>query len=158
MPRGQRYYPKHNPGVDPKYNSPVVARLVNKVMMKGKKALARSLVYKAIEFGAKEKNMEPLEFLDLAIKNVAPVLELKSRRIGGANYQIPVEVRRERKFNLAIQWMREAAHKRKGMSFDKAFAAELLDAVNGVGAAIKKRDDTHRMAEANRAFAHFARF
>jgi small subunit ribosomal protein S7 len=85
-------------------------------------------------------------------------LELKSRRIGGANYQIPVEVRRERKFNLAVQWMREAAHKRKGLPFAKAFAAELLDAVNGVGAAIKKRDDTHRMAEANRAFAHFARF
>jgi len=158
MPRGQRFYVKHDVGLDPKYNSPVVALLINKTMQRGKKSIARRLVYSALEIAGKEKGMEPMEVWDLAVKNVGPVLELKSRRIGGANYQIPVEVRKERKLILAIQWMRATAKARKGMSFDKAFAAEIVDAANNVGAAVKKRDNVHRMAEANRAFAHFARF
>jgi small subunit ribosomal protein S7 len=158
MPRGQRHYEKHEIGVDPKYKSPLVQRTINKCMWSGKKSLARRLVYSALEIAALEKNMGPVEVLDLAIKNVAPVLELKSRRIGGANYQIPVEVGKERRINLAIQWIRDAARSRKGVSFDKALALEIVDAANGIGTAVKKRDNTHRMAEANRAFAHFARF
>ena len=143
---------------DRKYNSQRVQRLINRVMLNGKKQLAEKLVYEAMDKAAiKLKNDDPLEVLNKALDNVKPAVETRSRRVGGANYQIPFEVRGQRQSHLTLMWFVAAARARKGMPMSDRIALEIIDAFNGTGAAVKKREDTHKMAEANRAFAHFAR-
>ncbi len=141
---------------DPRYNSVLVARFINNVLRRGKKSVAEQIVYGAIDMMSQRlKNAEPLDVFLRAVENVKPVLEVKSRRVGGANYQVPVEVRPERRVSLAIRWLIEAAKGRPEKTMRERLANELLDAYNGTGTAIKKREDTHKMAEANRAFAHY---
>ncbi|HVS58923.1 MAG TPA: 30S ribosomal protein S7 [Candidatus Saccharimonadales bacterium] len=140
------------------YNSTQVAKLINRVMLNGKKQIAERLVYGGMEQAAKKLKVDnPLEVFEQAFKNIQPHVETRSRRVGGANYQIPFEVKGQRQQHLTIMWFVAAARSRKGMSMADRIAAELMDAYNGQGAAVKKREDTHKMAEANRAFAHFAR-
>ena len=140
------------------YNSVQVQRLINRVMLNGKKQLAERLVYGGMEKAAKRLKVDnPLEVFEQAMKNVQPQMETRSRRVGGANYQIPFEVKGQRQNHLTTMWFVQAARARKGMSMLDRIAAELQDAYNGQGAAVKKREDTHKMADANRAFAHFAR-
>lgn len=140
------------------YNSTMVTKLINRVMQDGKKQLAERLVYNGMQKAAdKLKIQNPLEVFEQAMKNVQPHLETRSRRVGGANYQIPFEVKSQRQQHLTIMWFVEAARARSGMPMDERIAAEMVDAYNETGAAVKKKEDTHRMAEANRAFAHFAR-
>lgn len=142
---------------DKVYNSEKLSRFINYVMLDGKRVTAQRVVYKTLEV-IKEKtgNPNPLEVFDMALKNASPVMEVRSRRVGGANYQVPREVRAERRLQLAMRWIITAARDKKGVSMDKALSDELLAAYNNEGFAIKKRDDTHKMAEANKAFAHFA--
>ncbi len=154
MPRRYRP-PKRKIEPDVRYNSETVARLINKVMRKGKKSLAARIVYEALATVEERMKRPPLEVLDEAIRNVSPVLEVKPRRVGGATYQIPVEVPPDRQVSLAMRWLLAAARSRPGKSMAEKLANELMDAARGTGAAIKKREDTHRMAEANRAFAHY---
>lgn len=143
---------------DRRYNSVQVQRVINRVMRHGKKQLAERLVYEGMEKAAAKLKVEnPIEVFETAIKNVQPHLETRSRRVGGANYQIPFEVRGQRQQHLTTMWFVNAARARKGMSMADRLAHELVDAYNGQGSAVKKRDDVHKMAEANRAFAHFAR-
>jgi small subunit ribosomal protein S7 len=141
---------------DPKFNSKVVAKFINMVMFKGKKAVAERMVYGAFEILKKQLN-EPdvLKIFHKAIDNVRPRLEVKPRRVGGATYQVPVEVRQERGTSIALRWIRDFARAKKGKSMQEKLADEMLFAYKGEGSAIKKRDDTHKMAEANKAFAHF---
>jgi len=147
---------KINP--DRKYNSVLVQRLINKTMVDGKKQSAERAVYEAMEIAAKKlKTDDPAAMFEKAIKNVYPSLEVKSRRVGGANYQIPFPVQGHRQQHLAFMWFVQAARARKGMPIAERLAQEMVDATNQTGAAFKKKEDTHRMAEANRAFAHFAR-
>lgn len=143
---------------DRQYDSVQVQRLINRVMLNGKKQLAERLVYGGMQKAADKLKVDnPLEVFEQAYKNVQPHLETRSRRVGGANYQIPFEVKGQRQNHLTTMWFVQAARARKGMSMEDRIAAELMDAYNGQGAAVKKREDTHKMAEANRAFAHFAR-
>lgn len=140
------------------YNSVQVQRLINRVMRDGKKQIAERLVYEGMETAAKKLKVDnPLDVFEQAFANIRPHLETRSRRVGGANYQIPFEVKGQRQNHLTTMWFVAAARSRKGMSMADRIAAELMDAYNNTGAAVKKREDTHRMAEANRAFAHFAR-
>ena len=140
------------------YQSVQVQKLINRVMLNGKKQLAERLVYTGMESAAKKLKVDnPLDVFEQAWKNIQPGVETRSRRVGGANYQIPFEVKGQRQQHLTIMWFVQAARARKGMSMADRIAAELMDAYNGQGAAVKKREDTHKMAEANRAFAHFAR-
>lgn len=140
------------------YNSVQVQRLINRVMLHGKKQIAERLVYGGMQKAADKLKVEnPLEVFEQAFKNVQPHLETRSRRVGGANYQIPFEVRGQRQNHLTTMWFVAACRARKGVSMQDRIAAELMDAYNGQGAAVKKREDVHKMAEANRAFAHFAR-
>lgn len=140
------------------YNSTHVAKLINRVMRDGKKQMAEKLVYGGMQKAAdKLKVQNPLEVFEQAMKNVQPHMETRSRRVGGANYQIPFEVRGQRQQHLTTMWFVAAARGRSGMSMEDRIAQELVDAYNSTGAAVKKREETHRMAEANRAFAHFAR-
>lgn len=140
------------------YNSVQVTRVINRVMRDGKKQLAERLVYEGMQKAADKLKVEnPLEVFEQAMKNVQPHVETRSRRVGGANYQIPFEVRGQRQNHLTTMWFVTAARARKGMSMADRIAFELVDAYNGAGAAVKKKEDTHKMAEANRAFAHFAR-
>lgn len=143
---------------DRMYQSVIVQRLINKVMNDGKKSVAERLVYDAMAEASKQLKKEPLEVLEAALKNVQPVLEVKSRRIGGASYQIPFEVKGQRQTHLMLMWIVNAARGRKGKPFSAALAEEIVMAYNNQGDAVKKKEDTHRMAEANRAFAHLARF
>jgi small subunit ribosomal protein S7 len=144
---------------DRQYNSVMVQRLINRVMLNGKKQLAERLVYNGMQKAAdKLKVQNPIEVFDQAMKNVQPQMETRSRRVGGANYQIPFEVKGQRQNHLTMMWFVAAARSRKGMSMEDRIALELMDAYNNTGTAVKKREDTHKMAEANRAFAHFARF
>ncbi|MFA6077934.1 MAG: 30S ribosomal protein S7 [Candidatus Paceibacterota bacterium] len=144
------------PGPDLQYNSPKVEKFINYVMGSGKKNTARKIVYGAFDIiKEKTKNPNPLEIFDLALKNASPVMEVRSRRIGGANYQVPREVRPERRMMLAYRWMIDAAKSGKGRPMHEKLADELIGASKNEGVAIKKRDDTHKMAEANKAFAHF---
>lgn len=154
MPRRYRP-PKRKIEPDVRYNSEMVARLINKVMRKGKKSLAARIVYDALATVEERMQRPPLEVLDEAIRNVSPVLEVKPRRVGGATYQIPVEVPPDRQVSLAMRWLLAAARNRPGKSMAEKLANELMDAARGTGAAIKKKEDTHKMAEANRAFAHY---
>jgi small subunit ribosomal protein S7 len=143
---------------DRKYQSILVQRLINKSMLDGKKLLAERQVYSALEIAAKKlKSEDPLEVFEKALKNVQPNFEVKSRRVGGANYQIPFPIQGHRQNHYAYMWLVTAARARKGMPYDQRLAAEIVDAYNEAGAAFKKKEDTHKMAEANRAFAHFAR-
>jgi small subunit ribosomal protein S7 len=142
---------------DTKYGSELVTRFINCVMERGKKSIAQTIVYGAIQAGAKRvgENQDELEFFTQAMENVKPVLEVKSRRVGGANYQVPVEVRPERRVSLAIRWIIDAARNRGEKTMGERLANELFDAFNNTGIAVKKKEDTHRMAEANKAFAHY---
>lgn len=143
---------------DPTTGSVLVAKFINKVMLDGKKQTARTIVAKALDQLAEATNMDRVDAFEQSIKNAAPLLEVKSRRIGGDNYQVPMEVRPARKNALAFRWIIDAARSRKGAPMEKRLAEELINAFNNTGTAIKKKEDVHRMAEANRAFAHFARF
>lgn len=155
--RGKRA-PKRKILPDPKYKSVHIAKFINYIMRKGKKSLAQNIVYQTFDILKERTKQDPIEIFEQAVKNVSPALEVRSRRIGGANYQIPVPVRGDRKLALAYRWIIEAARSKKGKPMQEKLAAELLAAYNNEGAAIKKKQDMHRMAEANRAFAHFARF
>jgi small subunit ribosomal protein S7 len=154
MPR-RREVPKRDILPDPKFGSVELAKFMNVVMLSGKKAVAERIIYGALDQIQTKTGKEPIEVFNLAINNIKPVVEVKSRRVGGANYQVPVEVRPVRRLALAMRWLREAAKKRGEKSMDLRLAGELLDAAEGRGAAMKKRDDTHKMAEANKAFSHF---
>ena len=143
---------------DRKYQSVLVQRLINKSMLDGKKLVAERQVYSALEMAAKKlKSEDPLEVFETAFKHIQPNFEVKSRRVGGANYQIPFPIQGHRQSHFAFMWLVQAARSRKGMAYDQRLAAEIVDAYNQAGAAFKKKEDTHKMAEANRAFAHFAR-
>lgn len=154
MPRRYRP-PKREIEPDLRYNSVLVARFINKIMKDGKKSLATRIMYQAMDILEERTRRPALEVLQEAVRNVSPILEVKPRRVGGATYQVPVEVPPHRQTSLAIRWILGAAHNRSGRSMAEKLAAELMDAVNKTGAAIKKREDTHRMAEANQAFAHY---
>ena len=141
---------------DPKYKSVLVAKFINQVMLDGKKSLAQSLVYSAFDIIANKTGADALEVFTQAVENVKPVLETKGRRVGGATYQVPMEIRPERRQTLAIRWIVDFARNRNGeRNMDEKLAGELLDAYNNTGASIKRRDEMHRMAEANKAFAHY---
>ncbi len=140
---------------DPKFGSEMVTKFVNMVMLDGKKAVAEAIVYGALSTMAERKKREALELLDEALENVRPMVEVKSRRVGGATYQVPVEVRPVRRNALAMRWVIDAARKRSEKTMTERLAGELMDAVDSRGTAVKKREDTHRMAEANKAFAHY---
>lgn len=143
---------------DRKYQSILVQRLINKSMLDGKKLAAERAVYSALEQAAKKlESEEPLEIFEKALKNISPNFEVKSRRVGGANYQIPFPVQGHRQMHYAFSWLVQAARARSGMPYEKRLALEIVDAYNEAGAAYKKKEDTHKMADANRAFAHFAR-
>ena len=147
--------PKRPVIIDPVYNSPLVTSLVNKVLSDGKRSVAERIVYGAFESIAKKGGKDPLEVFNQALSNSKPMVEVKSRRVGGANFQVPVEVRPVRRVALAMRWLREAARKRGEKSMGQRLAAELIEASEGRGGAVKKREEVHRMAEANKAFSHF---
>ncbi len=140
---------------DPIYNSKVVTRTINAIMLDGKKGTAQTILYGAFDRVKEATGQDPLEVFNKALENVMPVLEVKSRRIGGQNYQVPVEVRPERKQTLGLRWIIRYARLRNDKTMEEKLAKEIMDAANGVGGACKKREDTHKMAEANRAFAHY---
>jgi len=140
---------------DAKYHNTTVARLINKIMMCGKKSTAERIIYDALQIIEQQVSKSPVTVLEQAVKNVTPLLEVKPRRVGGATYQVPVEVRPDRSLSLAIRWLVKSSRARTGKSMAEKLAAELSDASQGQGATVKKREDTHKMAEANRAFAHY---
>jgi small subunit ribosomal protein S7 len=154
MPR-RREVPKREILPDPKFGNADVAKFVNVLMTRGKKSVAESIVYDAFDVIKAKSGKEPLEVFSLAVQNVRPVVEVKSRRVGGANYQVPVEVRPVRRNALSMRWIREAAQKRGEKSMDARLAGELMEAAEGRGGAMKRREEVHRMAEANKAFAHY---
>jgi len=154
MPRKGQVPRRAVPG-DMVYNSPSVTRLVNKVMTRGKKSLAERIVYDALEAVQEKGGKEPAKVLDQALHNIMPVLEVRPRRVGGATYQVPVEVRPERRTSLGMRWLVTYARQRPGRTMREKLAAEILDASNNTGNAVKRREDTHKMAEANKAFAHY---
>jgi small subunit ribosomal protein S7 len=145
---------RDRPG-DVRYESALVTRFINGVMKRGKKSTARAAVYSALEMIEERTKQDALEVFEQALKNASPMLEVKPRRVGGATYQIPVEVTEDRRVSLAIRWLLSAARERPGKSMAEKLAGELMDAANRQGAAIRRREETHRMAEANRAFAHY---
>lgn len=154
MPR--RYQPARRVVTpDPKYNSEMIAVLINKIMQSGKKSVSRRLVYGALDIIAERTGKDPMETFELAMRNAAPMIEVKPRRVGGATYQVPVEVPPFRRTSLAMRWILASAKSRSGKTFAAKLADELMDASRNTGSAIKRREDTHRMAEANRAFAHY---
>ncbi|MBU3964360.1 30S ribosomal protein S7 [Patescibacteria group bacterium] len=140
---------------DPIYNDMTVAKLINYIMRKGNKSIARKIVYSALSIIKEKTKQEPVQFLEKAIQNASPVLEVKSKRIGGANYQVPIEVSKERRVALAVRWIIQASKKGKGSMAEK-LAKELMEAAENTGNAVKKKETVHKMAEANKAFAHFA--
>jgi small subunit ribosomal protein S7 len=144
------------PGPDMKYNSPRIGRLITYIMWDGKKTIAQKIVYTAMDIIAETTKMDALEVFDLAMKNAAPTVEVRSRRVGGANYQIPHEVRPDRRIQRALRWIVEAARKGSGNAISERLAKEIIAASKNEGPAVKKREDTHKMAEANKAFAHLA--
>ena len=140
---------------DPIYNSKLVSRLINNIMQDGKKGTAQTILYNAFDIIAEKTGREPMEVFEEAIENIMPVLEVKARRIGGANYQVPVEVRPERRITLGLRWLVQYSRSRGEKTMEQRLANEIIDAANNTGAAVKKREDTHKMAEANKAFAHY---
>ncbi len=152
----RRYKPEKMPvSPDPRYKSIQVQSFINRVMKSGKKSVATTLVYDALEMVGERTKRSPLEVFEQAFKNVAPVMEVKPRRVGGATYQVPMEVSSYRRFALASRWIIAAANDRSGKTFAEKLAGELVDAANNAGSAIRKREETHKMAEANRAFSHY---
>ncbi len=147
--------PRRDLNADPVFHSVLVTQLVNKVLLHGKKTTAEQIVYKALDICAERAGSDPIQILKKAIDNARPHLEVRSRRVGGATYQVPVEVRPRRGVSLSIRWIVQFSRKRREKSMAERLAGELLDAANGVGAAVKRREDTHKMADANRAFAHY---
>lgn len=154
MPR-RRIASKRETLPDPKYGSDLLAKFINMIMEDGKKSVAESIIYRALDRVQEKAGADPLETLDKALENVRPVVEVKSRRVGGATYQVPVEVRPVRRNTLAMRWLLDAARKRSEKSMAMRLAGELLEASEQRGSAVKKREDTHRMAEANKAFSHY---
>ena len=152
--RGKRPKKRKTPK-DPRYGSMFVTKFINNVMLHGKKDVAQNLVYSAIEDGAKEVGVPPMDFLNQLVNNVRPALEIKARRVGGANYQVPMPVSPTRQETLVMRWIIGIARSKTGASFDKILKEELVNAYNNTGEAVKKKEDTERMAEANKAFAHF---
>ena len=140
---------------DPLYNSKLVTRLINNIMVDGKKGVSQKIVYGAFDIIQEKTGKDPLETFEQAMENIMPMLEVKARRVGGATYQVPMEVRPERRQTLGLRWLTNYARLRSERTMRERLAGEILDAINGVGGAAKKRDDTHKMAEANRAFAHY---
>jgi small subunit ribosomal protein S7 len=154
MPR--RYRPQRRPTLpDNRYNSVLIGMYINRMMRSGKKSTARAILYKALALVEDRTKRDPLEVLDQAMRNATPTVEVKPKRVGGSTYQVPMEVVKERGESLAMRWILSSARARGGRSMAERLAAEVIDAANGQGAAVKKKDDTHRMAEANRAFAHY---
>ena len=154
MPR-RREVPKRVILPDPKFGDQQIAKFINMIMRSGKKATAERIMYYALDNIAGKSSMEPVELMEKALENVRPMVEVKSRRVGGATYQVPIEVRASRRNTLAMRWLIDAAQKRGEKTMAQKLAGELLDASESRGSAVKKREDTHRMAEANKAFAHF---
>lgn len=158
MARDPRRTVKRRIAPDKRYNSVLVSKFINKLMLSGKKSLAEKLFYDAMDIVAEKTKKDALQVFEAALKNVCPNVQVKSRRVGGSTYQIPTEVKGDRKYHYGMSWLRDAAKARKGAAYSGLLAAEIMDASNGIGAAAKKREDTHKMAEANKAFAHFARY
>lgn len=154
MPR-KGNVPKRDVLPDPMYGSKVVTKLINSVMYDGKRGVAQSIVYGAFEMIKEKTGKEPAEVFETAINNIMPVLEVKARRVGGSNYQVPIEVRVERRQTLGLRWLVTYSRKRGERTMQEKLAKEIMDAANNTGAAVKKREDTHKMAEANKAFAHY---
>jgi small subunit ribosomal protein S7 len=154
MPRRYRP-PRRDVQPDPKYNSELVARFINRLMNRGKKSLATRIMYDAFDIMEERTHRNPLEVFHQAVENATPIMEVRPRRVGGATYQIPVEVRPERRTSLAIRWLIRSAQSRKGRPLAEQLADELMDAARSTGSTVKKKEDTHKMAEANRAFAHY---
>lgn len=154
MPR-KGYIAKREVLPDPIYKNRTLTKFVNQIMLDGKKGTAETICYNAFEIISEKTGKDPIEVFETALKNVMPVLEVKARRVGGANYQVPIEVRAERRQTLGLRWLVGYARKRSEKTMEEKIAGELLDASNNTGGAIKKKDDTHKMAEANKAFAHF---
>jgi len=140
---------------DPIYNSKLVSRLINRMMVDGKKSVSQQILYKSFDIVRERTGKDPMEVFDQAIKNVMPVLEVKARRVGGANYQVPIEVKPERRTTLGLRWLVNYSRLRGEKTMEERLANEILDAANNTGASVKKREDTHKMAEANKAFAHY---
>ena len=154
MPRRARVVHRDTPP-DPRHGSRTLAKFINKIMIGGKKSLAERIVYTALDTVERQARTNPLDVFDQAMRNATPVLEVKPRRVGGATYQVPVEIRGDRRVSLAMRWLIASARGRPGKSMAEKLSAELLDASRGQGTTVKKRDDVHRMAEANKAFAHY---
>lgn len=154
MPR-KGNVPKRDVVADPIYNSKLVTRLINRIMIDGKKGLAQSILYNAFAIIEEKTGRQPMEVFEQALDNVLPVLELKARRVGGSNIQVPIEVTQERRLTLGLRWIVQYSRSRGEKTMEQRLAAEIIDASNGTGASVKKRDDVHKMAEANRAFAHY---
>ena len=154
MPR-KGHVPHRKVLPDPIYNSPIVTRLINNIMLDGKKGVAQQIIYGAIERVEKQTGRPALDVFNDALNNIMPQVEVRARRIGGANYQVPTEVRPERKMTLCLRWLTQYSRLRREKTMEERLANEIIDASNGLGASVKKRDDTHRMAEANKAFAHY---
>ncbi len=154
MPR-KGYIAKREILPDPMYNNVVVTKLINNIMLDGKKGVAQSIVYGAFEIIAEKTGKEALEVFTQAMENIMPVLEVKARRVGGATYQVPMEVRPERRQTLGLRWLTTYSRQRNERTMKERLAGEILDAVNNMGGAVKKKDDTHKMAEANKAFSHY---
>ena len=154
MPRRNRP-PRRTVEPDEKYNSELVARFINRLMQQGKKSVAAGIVHDAFDIMEERTHRNPLEVFQQAVENATPTLEVRARRVGGATYQIPIEVRPERRTSLAIRWLIQASKARKGRPMAERLADELMDAARNTGTTVKKREDTHKMAEANRAFAHY---
>ncbi|NLM72948.1 MAG: 30S ribosomal protein S7 [Clostridiaceae bacterium] len=154
MPR-RGHVPKRDVLADPIYNDKVVTKLINNIMLDGKKGVAQKICYGAFDIIKEKTGKDPLEVFHEALNNIMPVLEVKARRVGGATYQVPIEVRPERRQALGLRWLTEFARKRSERTMKERLAGEILDATNNMGGAVKKKDDTHKMAEANKAFAHY---
>ena len=156
--RGRKHIRKRELKPDKKYNSVLVTKLINKILQDGKKSIAEKIVYNAFDIIADKTKKDAVEVFETAIRNVSPLLEVRSKRIGGATYQVPSEVREERKVALSMRWIIDAARSKQGKPMENYLANEILDAYNKTGAAMGKRENMHKMAEANKAFAHYARF
>lgn len=154
MPR-KGHIAKRDVLADPIYNSKLVTRLINRIMIDGKRGTAQTILYNAFEIVEEKTGRQPMEVFEQALDNIMPVLELKLRRVGGSNYQVPVEVSQERRLTLGLRWLVNYARLRNEKTMELRLASEIIDASNGAGGAVKKRDDTHKMAEANKAFAHY---
>ena len=154
MPR-KGYIAKRDVLVDPIYNSKLVTRLINKIMIDGKRGVAQTILYNAFDIVEEKTGRQPMEVFEQALENIMPLLELKVRRVGGANYQVPVEVSAERRLTLGLRWLVNYSRLRSEKTMELRLANEIIDAANGTGASVKKKDDTHKMAEANKVFAHY---